>query len=375
MYDKAVRRRRAVLAVLVALSLTLLTAYFGESSSGGLHSVQRGAMEVLAPIQEGANRVVKPFRDLFGWFGSTLDAKDERDKLKKERDALRQQVTQLQVDGSENKQLRSLLDINTAGGMKAYEPVIGRVFARSPSTWYSTVEINKGSSDGVRPDQPVINGEGLVGKVKSVSDGNAIVMLLTDQEFGVSAKAARSGEPGSIDPAVGAPGDLLLELVPRGKLVTKGERIVTAGTVSTRLKSLFPPGILIGTVHARRRGRGRARPPHPRAPGRRPAPARVRRGPDQARHRPASPRPTDAVTLTGPAIARLAALGLLGSILQLTAVAQITVFGVPADLSPLLVASVGPAGGLGARARCSASASACSPTPRCCRRSASPRSC
>ena len=81
------------LAVLVALSLTLLTAYFGESSSGGLHSVQRGAMEVLAPIQEGANRVVKPFRDLFGWFGSTLDAKDERDKLKKERDALRQEVT------------------------------------------------------------------------------------------------------------------------------------------------------------------------------------------------------------------------------------------------------------------------------------------
>jgi rod shape-determining protein MreC len=94
----------------------------------------------------------------------------------------------------------------------------------------------------------VINGEGLVGKVKSVSSGSAIVMLLTDQEFGVSAKAARSGEPGSIDPAVGAPGDLLLDLVPRGKLVRKGERIVTAGTVSTRLRSLFPPGILIGTV-------------------------------------------------------------------------------------------------------------------------------
>jgi cell shape-determining protein MreD len=43
----------------------------------------------------------------------------------------------------------------------------------------------------------------------------------------------------------------------------------------------------------------------------------------------------------GPAIARLAALGLIGCILQLTAVAQVTVFGVPADLSPLLVASVG----------------------------------
>ena len=47
------------------------------------------------------------------------------------------------------------------------------------------------------------------------------------------------------------------------------------------------------------------------------------------------------MTPTGPAIARLAALGLIGCILQLTAVAQITVFGVPADLSPLMVVSVG----------------------------------
>ena len=59
MYDKAVRRRRAVLAVLVALSLTLLTAYFGESAGGGLHGVQRGAMAVLTPIQEGANRAAQ----------------------------------------------------------------------------------------------------------------------------------------------------------------------------------------------------------------------------------------------------------------------------------------------------------------------------
>jgi rod shape-determining protein MreC len=256
MYDKAVRRRRGVLLALVALSLILVTAYFGESSGGGLHAVQRGAMEVLAPIQEGANRILKPFRDAFGWFGSTLDAKEQRDELKRERDALRAQVAQLEVQGVENRQLRGLLDINSAGGIKAYEPVLARVFARSPSTWYSTVEINKGSSDGVRGDQPVVNGEGLVGKVKSVTSGSAVVMLLTDQDFGVSAKAARSGEPGSIDPAVGAPGELRLELVPRGKLVEEGERIVTAGTVSPRLKSLFPPGILIGTVSKVDEGEG-----------------------------------------------------------------------------------------------------------------------
>jgi rod shape-determining protein MreC len=122
------------------------------------------------------------------------------------------------------------------------------VYVRSPSTWYSTVQINKGSSDGVRVNQPVVNGAGLVGKVKSVSDGNAVVMLLTDQQFGVSAQAVKAREPGAILPAVGAPGDLILDLVPRAKRVKAGDQIITAGTVSERLSSPFPRGLLIGTV-------------------------------------------------------------------------------------------------------------------------------
>jgi rod shape-determining protein MreC len=245
MYDKQVRQRRAVLAVLVACCLVLLTAYFGESASGGLHTVQRGAMEVLAPVQEGANRALKPFRDFFGWFGDTLDAKKERDALRVERDRLRQQVARLEMERSENEELRGLLSFNRTTD---YQPVTARVYVRSPSTWYSTVQINKGSSDGVRVNQPVINGAGLVGKVESVSDGNAVVMLLTDQQFGVSARAVKAREPGAVLPAVGAPGDLLLDLEPRAKRVKPGDQIITSGTVSERLPSPFPRGLLIGTV-------------------------------------------------------------------------------------------------------------------------------
>jgi len=260
MHDKTVRRRRAVLAVLVLLSLFLLTAYFGESSSGTLHGVQRGAMEVLAPIQEGANRALKPFRDLFGWFGDTLDAKDERDKLKAENERLNRELAEVTTEKRDLEQRDGLRAANEEGGLGGFTPVEARVIARSPSSWYQTFQINKGSSDGVKVDQPVVNGAGLVGKVKSVSDGNASVMLLTDPEFGVSAQALDSGEPGSIAPAVGAPGDLRFELVPNAKEVRRGERIVTAGTsTSTRasaLRSLYPRGILIGTVTRVETGEG-----------------------------------------------------------------------------------------------------------------------
>jgi rod shape-determining protein MreC len=260
MHDKVVRRRRAVLAALVALSLFLLTAYFGESSNGTLHAVQRTMMEILAPIQEGANRALKPFRDLFGWFGDTLDAKEERDKLQAQLDANEKKLADTMVRNRELEQLEGLDKINTQGGLDDYQPVPARVIARSPSSWSQTFQINKGSSDGVRINQPVVNSAGLVGKVKEVSDGNAVVMLLTDPEFGVSARSLESGEPGSVSPAVGSAGDLRFELVPNAKEVRRGERIITAGTSTSAkvgdLSSLYPRGIPIGIVKRIETGEG-----------------------------------------------------------------------------------------------------------------------
>jgi rod shape-determining protein MreC len=248
MHDKVVRRRRAVLAALVVLSLILLTAYFGESSGGGLHAVQRGSMQVLAPIQEGANRALKPVRDLFGWFGSTLDAKQQRDQL-------RQQLAQTSALLTQAQQQDGLQQQNTSGGLNQYQPVQARVYSRSPSTWYQTLQINKGSSDGVRVDQPVIAAAGLVGRVKQVSSGNAQVMLLTDQDFGVSART-RAGDPGIIGPVQGTPGDLLFDLVPKAQNVRKGDLIITAGTTTARLPSPFPQGIVIGNVSRIEYGEG-----------------------------------------------------------------------------------------------------------------------
>lgn len=260
MHDKVVRRRRAVLAALVALSLFLLTAYFGEAPGGGLHSVQRGAMEVLAPIQEGANRALKPVRDLFGWFGDTMDARSERDRLQAERDRLLRELGRAEVERRELQQIRGLKELNTAGGMDAHEPVQARVIARSPSSWSQTVQINKGSSDGVRVEQPVVNGAGLVGKVEAVSDGNAQVMLLTDQDFGVAVETARGGEPGTVGPMVGAPGDLRLDYVPNAREIERGSLLLTAGTTpSTRasdLASLYPRGLPVGTVQRIETGEG-----------------------------------------------------------------------------------------------------------------------
>src|SRR3954468_9833863 len=248
MYDRQVRRRRLVLAVFVALSLGLLTVYFGESAGGGLHAVQRGALQALGPIQEGASRALKPFRDLFGWVGDTLDAKHQRDKLLKANESLERQVTDLQAASAENADLRRLLEINQAGGLDAYSPGQARVSAPSSNLFSSQVTIDKGSSAGVRVDQPVVNGAGLVGRVTQVTPGYSIVTLITDEEFAAAARTLGSDQQATVQASINRPGDLELELVQDPEKVRRNDRVITAGSTSLRLRSYFPPNIPIGRV-------------------------------------------------------------------------------------------------------------------------------
>ena len=252
MYDrKVIRRRRAVLAACVALSLFALTAYFGESPSGMLHGVQRGAQEVLSPIESGASKVFKPFRDLFNWVGDAFDATDENKKLKKELAQARTELAQARTAARDNEQLRRMVDLQKEPSFPdGMNPVTARVIARSSTDWSSTIQINKGTDDGVREDQPVITGDGLVGKIDQASGGSATVQLITDGEAAVDAAIVPDGTSGVVRTPVGDPEDLQLDFVRDVKAVRKGQTVITSGFRSGRLESLFPRGIPIGSIRA-----------------------------------------------------------------------------------------------------------------------------
>jgi rod shape-determining protein MreC len=249
-YDKTVRRRRAVLGLLVASSLILLTVYFGESAGGGLHSVQRGVVDVVSPIEEGASRALKPIRDLFGWAGDTLHAKGDVADLRKQRDALRRDAIRAQGAVRENEELKSQLGLNERLGLSTADTVVGRVTGYNPSLWYSQVQIDKGSSDGVRVDQPVMNGAGLVGRVSYSFGSTAIVTLITDHTTQVGGTVNESGVNGVVEVEAGRPNDLVLTGLSARDIVRRGQTVVTSGTLSRvgRLASPYPEGIPIGNV-------------------------------------------------------------------------------------------------------------------------------
>jgi rod shape-determining protein MreC len=235
-----------VLVVLLAVSLVLLTVYFSEPVSGGLHAIQRGAGEVLSPLEEGAARAFKPFSDLAGWVGDVADAKKKNKQLNTEVQTLRAQLAQLATDKREAEQLRQLagMSASLAAGTKT---VTARVIAHSPTVWYSTIQIDKGRSDGVRTNQPVLTAGGLAGKVIATTGGSARVALITDASSAVSAEIMPKGVAGVIKPEIGGK-DLILDFIPKGSRVRRGEVVVTSGFKAGELESLFPRGIPIGKV-------------------------------------------------------------------------------------------------------------------------------
>ncbi len=246
MYRKQVRRRRAVLTLLVIGSFLLLTITYGHSSGG----VQRGVSTIFSPLQTVADRALKPARDLVDWFDKTFDARGENSRLKAELVTVRRQAVAGQEALSENAQLRKLVELDRGPALaeSAYEPVAGRVIARSPTVWNSTVTIDVGSGDGVKVDDPVISGDGLVGLVASTEGGSAQVTLITDHASAVSAKVVPPGVQGVIRPDVGDPEDLILDFLNSSKEVHGGQAVVTSGWRAQGIASLFPPGLPVGEV-------------------------------------------------------------------------------------------------------------------------------
>jgi rod shape-determining protein MreC len=247
-YRKQVRRRRAILVLLVVAALVLLSTQFSEREGGPLHSMQRAVASVFGPMEEGATRALKPARDLINWFDETFNARGENDDLRSELQQLRTQLAQAQSAEGENKQLRELLSLDRQGTLAGYTPVTARVIARSPTVWYSTVTIDKGSSAGVKMNDPVVTGDGLAGRITDVTRGTAVVTLITDDRSAVSARVLPNGPEGVAEPEVGDPSDLLLDFVDRSQPIHRGQILVTAGWSNGAISSAFPPGIPIGKV-------------------------------------------------------------------------------------------------------------------------------
>jgi rod shape-determining protein MreC len=242
-------RRRLAVGSLVLLSLVLITLSFRSGEDGPLTGVESAGAEVLRPFAVGFERVAQPFRDGYGWAESLLDARSEAERLREEVRALRQENIQSQFAQQRLATLRDLLNyIESPRFPDDFEATNTEVITRPSNQFAQAIVIAAGSDDGVRVDDPVMTGDGLVGIVTRVTGGTARVRLLTDPEAAVSAIDADTGATGIVRHAHGTGETLVLDRVRKQDRIREGDRIVTASWRAGELNSLFPKGIPIGEV-------------------------------------------------------------------------------------------------------------------------------
>jgi rod shape-determining protein MreC len=240
-------KRRLVAGVLVVASLAMITAYFRESESGAMHDVQDTASTALQPFQIGADRVVAPFRDAWGYMTGLIDAKSEADQLRRERNRFRAEALQNTAAVQRLRQLEALLDYHGPPSLDDFDRVSAEVLVDAPSQYQQRIVIAAGVNDGVRRDYPVIAAGGLAGHVTKAFSNTAQVTLVTDPTSFVSAYDPKTGAYGLIR-GRGEGKPLLFDRVKKSKSVSRRQQVTTSGRRYLGLGSLYPRNVGIGEV-------------------------------------------------------------------------------------------------------------------------------
>jgi rod shape-determining protein MreC len=242
-YERPRRRQLTILAVLLAASIVLITIDFRQPDGGPVDRLQRLAIAVFGPLQQGASAVVRPVTGLAGGLSELGGLREDNRRLEAEVTRLRAQERTYADVLAENRRLRGALAMARRCGCRT---VGASVVAGPGSNFQLSVTVDAGSRQGVARDMAVVDADGLVGRVTQVSADYATVLLVTDPASGVAATLAGGSTRGKAPGIVRGSGAQLLSFQPvrAGTAVRRGDPVVTQGYQD----GVFPAGLPIGVV-------------------------------------------------------------------------------------------------------------------------------
>ncbi len=178
----SVNRRRAIL-LLVLSSVLLLT--LDLRGNPVIDRVRSLFSRVLTPFETAGDVIVTPIKN--AWHGAT-----DYQRLEKDNEALRDEIARQRGDQLGARAIygdyQDLLALNKL--TVKYPTVTARVVGGAPGNFSQTVEIDRGSRNGITVGMPVVNFAGLVGKITTVYSDRSIVRLITDAEYAIECKVS-----------------------------------------------------------------------------------------------------------------------------------------------------------------------------------------
>jgi rod shape-determining protein MreC len=233
-----------LLAGVIVLQVVLLAVQIKRDSQGRLLRVW--TVGAVSPFERAGARGIGNIRGTWSHYFALQNTSRENEELKRENDALKLRVNQLQSKAAESDRLAALLNFRQS--QHDVPMLAARVIGTSADTASQTIYLDRGERDGIRHNMGVITPDGVVGKVIESYRDTAQVLLLTDKDSGVGAMLSES----RIQSPVGGTGEPLLSMkyIPTDDKVNVGEQVVTSG-----MDRIFPRDLPVGTVAEIKTGR------------------------------------------------------------------------------------------------------------------------
>jgi len=211
----------------IVLLFALILAF--TRSQDGLNSL-RAITVIAASILEEPVSNVRVYRN----------ALKTNAYLQQQNILLQDELSKLRSIEKENQELKSLLRLEESYN---YPLQITRVVTKQLNTLNNSLSVNVGSNEGIQRGMPLINSDGLIGKVILAASNYSQVMPLSHPLFRVSAQIQDSKANGIITWDISSPSYLIMDFVPKTVTIDTGMVIQTSG-----LGNEFPAGIPIGQV-------------------------------------------------------------------------------------------------------------------------------
>jgi rod shape-determining protein MreC len=208
------------------------------SAQAWAEGARGAAKSVLAPLEAAMTGAAGNVDRLTSVFGDVSAIRAENARLMAADKALRRQVVELNAAAKENATLREALDFKRSFG---HQMVAAQVVGRGPDGFSRTLEVDRGTADGVRPGMIVTTGAGLVGRVREAGPHGAIVQTLADPQSRANVFLSKSSLQGTV---TGGPTALQLEIEHSlGITATSGEWALTSGVGGG-----YPRGLVVGEL-------------------------------------------------------------------------------------------------------------------------------
>lgn len=230
---------------ILALLLALVFAFMLRAAHTGtaIPMVSQVTAWMLTPFQRASAQLSYSVDDAVSEYFSGPQLADENERLRTENAALRSQLIEYARLKAENDQLKNYLEIKEKNPDFDFEPAM--VIGRDAADRFYSFTIDKGSSDGIAKNDPVITQEGLVGIVQEVGITHAKVLTILDVMVEVGAINTNTREIGvtSSDIPLAEQGLLRLSYLPRESAAKVGDLVATTG-----VGGLFPKELVIGSI-------------------------------------------------------------------------------------------------------------------------------